>query len=381
MESTPPQDAAPSRVLYLIGALGTGGAERQLLELCSHLDRAAFTPLVCSLDVGHDFGEEFRRRSIPVVELERRSSADIGRLLRLRRLIRSERPRLVHAFLVAPSLYARLACMGLRSRLQLVISQRTLPRAWSRSLRAADRALTGFADCYLANAAAVRAEMLELAWPQRPRIEVIHNGFDARVAGRGRPREAVRSELGLRQEETGILTVGRLVDEKDFPTLIEGFARVAARPGIRLFVAGEGPERSTLERAARERGLPITLLGLRHDVPDLMRACDLFVLSSKVEGFPNVVGEALLARLPVAATAAGGVPEVVRNGIDGLVVPVGDASSLGHALSVLLDDPETARRMAESGSQRIREAFSIDRMVRRTEALYRSLLCGLRRSW
>jgi glycosyltransferase involved in cell wall biosynthesis len=368
------------RLLYVIGGLGVGGAERQLLELCSGLDRASFAPLVVSLDAGYEYARAFREREIPVVELVRRGSADVARLLELRRLVARERPALVHAFLVGPSLYARLACLGVRPRPRVLVSERSLASSRPFAVRAADRALSGLADCYVTNAAAVRDDLLRSLAPRRPRVEVIPNGFDPAFARRARPRAEVRAELGLQDGEKVVLFVGRLVDDKDLPTLLTAFAHVGGRPGVRLLVAGDGPERPALESASREGTLPVTLLGMRGDVPDLMRAADLLVLSSKVEGFPNVVGEALLAGLPVAATAAGGVPEVVRSGVDGLVVPIGDGAALGRALERLLDDPAAARRMAESGARRMREDFSIEVMVRRTEALYRAILAPPRRS-
>jgi glycosyltransferase involved in cell wall biosynthesis len=357
----------------VIGGLGTGGAERQLLELCSGLDRRRFVPSVCALDAGHEFAQAFRERGIPVLELPRRGSFDARRLLRLRRLIVSERPALVHAFLIGPSLYCRIACLGLRRRPPLIVSERSVEERRRRVVRMADRALVGAADCYVANAEAVREALLRHLHPRTPRMAVIPNGFDTRGPER-RPRAEMRAELGWRDGETIVLCVGRLAPQKDFGTLIDAFARVSGRPGLRLAIAGEGPERQRLERSIQQHGVRAELLGLRGDVPDLLGAADLFVLSSSIEGFPNVIGEALLAGLPVAATAAGGVPEIVRDGIDGRVVPIGDAAALAEAIAWLLDRPEDARRMAQSGARRIREEFSLAAMVSRTEALYAELV-------
>ena len=365
---------APCRILYVIGALGVGGAERQLLELAAGLDRAAFSALVCSLDAGHEFAEAFARRGVPVLELQRHGSFDVRRLARLRRLVEHERPDVVHAFLVGPSLYTRLACLGLRARPRLVVSERSIEGRRRRSVRLADRALAGSVDCFVANAEAVREALLVHLQPRRPRTLVIPNGFDVRPGPPGPPRAALRAELGVRETETLLLAVGRLAPQKDYPLLLDALARLRERPGLRLAIAGDGPERPRLEALLRERPLPAALLGTRRDVPDLLRAADLFVLSSNVEGFPNVVGEALLAERPVVATAAGGVPEILRDGVDGRVVPVGDSEALARAIASLLDDPEAAARMAASGARRVRESFSLEAMVRRHEALYRELL-------
>ncbi|MGI9433001.1 MAG: glycosyltransferase [Myxococcota bacterium] len=361
----------PHRILYVIGALGTGGAERQLLELTAGLDRRRYEPLVCALDVGHEYAAAFAERGVPVVEFPRRGSLDWQRLTALRSRIRSEQPALIHAFLASPALYARLACIGLRSRPPVIVSERTvLPRP--AYVRVADWLLAHRSACFLANADAVRESLLDAVWPQQPRVEVIPNGFDLSPFERGPTRTELRARLGW-GEETIALCVGRLTDAKDFPTLLDAFAKLD-RPNLRLVIAGEGEKRSEIEQRIRSQDLRVTLLGLRTDVPDLLRAADLFVLASKVEGFPNVIGEALAAGLPVAATSAGGVPEVVRAGVDGCVVPIGDSSALADAVEFLLDDPTLAREMASRGATRVREEFSLEAMIDRTQAVYSELL-------
>ena len=360
------------RILFVIGGLGTGGAERQLLELASGLDPERFEPLVCALEAGYEFSEAFAQRGVRVRELPRKGTWDWSRLTGLRSLVREVQPAVVHAFLASPALYARLATVGLPERIPVIVSERTvLP--YPAYIRIAGWLLCHRCDCFVANAEAVRASLLRWVWPQRPRVEVIHNGFDVdAIASRG-SRLEIRDALGW-GDETVLLCVGRLTDAKDFPTLLAAFEQLSTRPGLRLAIAGEGSERGWIEREMRKRGLRVTLLGLRKDVPDLLRAADLFVLSSKVEGFPNVLGEALAAELPVAATAAGGVPEVVRDGLDGRVVPVGDAAGFADAIAELLDDPEHAREMACTGARRVKEEFSLEAMVERTQQLYRSLL-------
>ncbi|HVH04374.1 MAG TPA: glycosyltransferase, partial [Myxococcota bacterium] len=286
---------APRRVLYVIGGLGVGGAERQLLELAAGLDRAEFAATVCSLDSGHDYADAFHARGVPVLELPRKGSFDVQRLARLRRFVRAERPDVVHAFLVGPSVYTRLACIGLRPRPVMIVSERSIQGRARFVVRNADRALVRSADCFVANAEAVRTALLGHLSPSRPRIEVIPNGFDPEPAPPGADRGELRESLGVGPDETLVLAVGRLAPQKDYPMLIDAFARLAHRPRLRLAIAGDGPERPRLEALLAERPLPVRLLGTRRDVPDLLRAADVFALSSNVEGFPNVVGEALLA--------------------------------------------------------------------------------------
>lgn len=183
--------------------------------------------------------------------------------------------------------------------------------------------------------------------PAGPPRHVVHDGVEALPASE--PADVGPGPV--------VLAVGALVDHKDHATL----ARAAVGLEARVLVAGEGPLRSQLEGTALE------LLGQRQDVPALMARADVFVHSSKLEGMGQVVAEALLAGLPVVATAAGGVPEVV--GDAGLLVPVGDADALRHALREALAGP----RAPVAAAVRRGERFSVERMVDGTLAAYRAL--------
>jgi glycosyltransferase involved in cell wall biosynthesis len=164
-----------------------------------------------------------------------------------------------------------------------------------------------------------------------------------------------------------IVSVGRLKEPKDFVTLRRALESIE-RDGWHAMVAGDGPQRAELE------GGPFELLGERDDVRELLAVSDVFVLSSRSEGLPMSVIEAMAAGLPVVATAVGGVPELVVDGETGMLVPPGDERSLASALRRLLADPELRRQMGDAGRRRAEQLFDLGRFHREHLELYERLL-------
>ena len=177
-----------------------------------------------------------------------------------------------------------------------------------------------------------------------------------------------------------VLTIASLADYKDHPTLIEAAERLRPRePATRWAVCGAGgllePMRADVER----RGLAsrVRYLGFVPGARGLLPQADVFSLSSKTEGLGTSVLDAMAAGVPVAATAGGGIPEMIEHEVTGLLAPVGDGAALAAAIDRLLDDPELARRLVDAARERVRE-FDIERTIDRTEALYRELASGRR---
>jgi sugar transferase (PEP-CTERM/EpsH1 system associated) len=203
----------------------------------------------------------------------------------------------------------------------------------------------------------------------------IHNGVDtARFSAGG--FEDGRRALGLPKEDVVIGAVGRLDKVKDHMTLLEAFARIGARPGCRLVIIGEGRLRPALEARIDHDDLRgrVHLLGERSNVPELLKGLDLFAISSIAEGISNTVLEAMATGLPIVATRAGGNSELVEHGLNGMLVPVGDAHSLGDALAAYLADPALRARHGRASRETAIEKFSLESMGKQYRDLYLSLL-------
>jgi glycosyltransferase involved in cell wall biosynthesis len=219
------------------------------------------------------------------------------------------------------------------------------------------------------------------------RFVTIPNGISAAPAVR--PREVVRADLGLGQDDRVALTAGGLTRPKAQHVLVQAFAQVVAKlPSARLLLAGEGPMRPTLEQLIREHGLGgnVRLLGSREDVPELLEAVDVFVLSSVREGLSMTLLEAMRAGRASVATGVGGNSEAIAVGETGLLVPPQDPQALAGALTTLLADREKARAWGVAARERWSRLFTAERMTRDTERIYwnelgRAAPAGATESW
>jgi glycosyltransferase involved in cell wall biosynthesis len=213
------------------------------------------------------------------------------------------------------------------------------------------------------------------------RIEVIHNAIDPDWGAGCRTPEAagaLRRELGIASDARVVLSVGRLSKEKDHLTLLRAFSLFrAAHPQLpaHLLIVGDGPERERILHAVRQLDLaPVTLAGQQPSSEPFYAIADLVALSSLSEGSPNALLEAMAARVPVVATAVGGIPEIVANGASALLAQSRDPSALAASIASVLTDPEKARRLAENAHRVILERHSPQSRARRLCAIYGALV-------
>jgi glycosyltransferase involved in cell wall biosynthesis len=287
---------------------------------------------------------------------------------RLSLLFRAVAPDIVHTHNAVPLMYgvpaARLA------RVPKVVHTKhgefRYPAGALRLARAAGRLVDHFvAVSSETGAAATRAER-----PASARLTVIENGIPV-DAFRPDPtaREAVRTELGIPQGALVVGSVGRLAPEKDYPLLVRVMAPLLSEH-VRLVLVGEGPARRAIEDAVAPDARPfVVLTGARRDVPRLLSAFDVFASSSRTEGLPLAIPEAMTAGLPVVATAVGGVPGIVPREV-GVLVPHEDADGFRAALVRLLADTDARARMGRAGRAYALSRFAEGRMVEDYLSLY-----------
>jgi len=222
-----------------------------------------------------------------------------------------------------------------------------------------------------------RSELQDKGVPAE-RIEVIHNAIRLDWASEARQPEnadKVRADWKIPPDRKVILIVGRLSLEKDHLTLIRALAQIPAHLQPHLLIVGEGPERSRIEEELRRSGLSaaVTLTGQQTAVERFYGIADLAVLSSRTEGSPNALLEAMAAQVPVVATRVGGIPEIVQDGESALLVSPGDAGQLAGAMTRLFDDPVLARRLVDRAVQSIRTNHAPEARTARLVEIYRSL--------
>ena len=220
------------------------------------------------------------------------------------------------------------------------------------------------------------ADVLRSFGVPETKLSVVHSCIDP---SRFDVEPVSRSELGVPAGAPLLGNVAALVDHKDHATLIAAMPAVLCElPDARLVVAGEGPLRRKLERQIAELGLggAVTLLGYRKDVPRLLRTLDAFVLSSKLEGLGTSILDAMACELPVVATAAGGIPEVVQDEKTGFLVPPQDPEALASAILRVFREPAYARGVARAGKALVCERFAVKTMVEGNLRVYERLLSG-----
>jgi glycosyltransferase involved in cell wall biosynthesis len=366
----------PVSILYLITELSTGGAQMALLRLLKGLDRTHFTPAVACLYNGDGaVAQDIRALGVAVFDAQMRHKADLLALLRLYRHICRTRSSILHTGLFHANLPGRVlgrlaGLTGIPTPI-VICSERTMAMESEWRYRV-NRWTIGLVDCVIAVSANVRDFCISHIGLPAEKLVVIYNGVALPTDPLPSRREA-RTGLGLPHDGPVIGAVTRLDPVKGVDSLIRALAKVSG--GI-LVIIGDGPERATLEALANDLGVAgrIRWVGHRRDVPCLLPALDVLVQPSLHEGLPNAILEAMAARLPVVATAVGGTPEVVVDGVTGMLVPPRDPQALAAAVTALLRDPDLRRKMGRAGREQVERRFSIEETVRRTEELYATLL-------
>lgn len=371
------RDFAPIGVGFVLHAMQVAGTEVLVAEIVRRLAGEIRSTIFC-LDAVGPLGERLRKEGVDVICLGRRPGRDLRVGLRLARAVRARGIEVLHAHQYTPFFYAALAKLAAgRPRLRLIFTEhgRHFPDVVSRARRVMNRvALARLADqvnavCDFSRQSLVRND----GFGGRP-IAVVANGIEVEGYEPAADRAAQRARLGLDPNRRYVAAVARFHPVKDHATLLHGFASVAAeREDVDLLLVGDGPLRRELERLVLELRLEgrVRFLGVRDDVPALLQAADVFALTSVSEAASLTLLEAMASGLPVVVTAVGGNPEIVRHGVEGLLVPRGDAAAAGRALAAILSDPAMAHALGAAGRTRVEARYRLETTIAAYRDLYR----------
>jgi len=374
-----------NRILHIITGLGTGGAEMMLYKLLSKLDRSRFDPIVVSLTETGPVGAMIEELGIPVLELRfKPGSMNPIYLLRLIVRVRKLAPDVIQTWLYKADLLGGVAgwfagripvVWGIRNS---VLDYRHLPRSTILAQKLC--VLTsGILPARIVSCSHMGAEVhVDLGYAAG-KIDVIPNGFNLDEF-KPDPSGALsaRKELGVTGDSPLILHVGRVEPLKDYPTLIEaagilkaqGHAFTLALCGLNIDGGNTELTRWIREQDVEDR---VRLLGPRKDVRRVMQGADLYVSSSKGEGFPNVIGEAMASGLPCAVTDAGDSARMVAE--TGRVAPILNPQALSEAMASLLLLPTKERQaLGQAARRRVGTHYELGGVVRRFEELYLNLI-------
>lgn len=370
------------RILYFITGLNTGGAEVQLYRLVTRLDPSCYDVIVVSLIKPGSVGEMLREAGIPVYSLGMARgifhlSSYLHGAWRLYRILRQEQPCILVSFMFHANILGRI--VGRLAEVPIIISSIRNSYFGGRGCELLMRCTSWLDNIVVINSQLAGEQVVQRGVVPRHKLRVIPNGID--VKDFHQPPEVcgvTRSSLKLPNNSFLWLAIGRLEPQKNYSDLLRAFVKVVEhKMQTHLLIAGDGPLKEELWTLATSLGIEahVHFLGFRQDIPDLLAAADALVLSSRWEGLPNVVMEAMAAEKPVVATKVGGTPELVANGKTGFTVPARDSRILAEAMRRLMNLPEEVRKeMGLAGRGLMKEHYSIERIVQQWEALYNELL-------
>jgi glycosyltransferase involved in cell wall biosynthesis len=366
------------KLLQMLTNFHIGGTERQVANLALGIDSSHFElHLACLRHSGELLAEmETLRAPRPEFRIGALySPKTFWQALRLAHYVRRNLIQIVHSYGFYPNVFtvpvARLAGAPI-----VVASIRDTGDLLTPMQRRLQKMVCRLADCVLVNAEAIRENLIEQGYDPS-NIVVIRNGIRlAKVTGKGRGA-VLRRELGLPLSARLVAVFSRLNRMKGVQYFLDAAIVLAGRfPDVRFLVVGDGESKKGLEEHACRLGLGqrIVFTGFRGDVPDLLSETAISVLPSLSEGASNTLLESMAAGIPVIATRVGGNPEVVEDGVSGLLVPPRDSAAIAAATARLLEDEDLALRLGRAGMRRVSELFSIDGSVRETERLYQRLV-------
>lgn len=367
------------KVVHIIGGGEFGGAERHILNLAGAADPGKVELTVCCLFAA-PFADIASSAGVRALAVPMRHKADFGVVGKLAALIQDIGAGLVHTHGVRANLLGRLAARQAGKRKVITTVHSLLERDYPGLLLClanswVERATRGWTDHFIAVSRGLKDKLVAGGVPEE-KVTVIYNGI---VLDEFHPPEnpgAARAELGFGPETPLVGIVARLHAVKGHRYFLEAAREVLAqRPEVRFLVVGEGPCRSALEEQARVLGIAgqVTFTGFVDDVRPLMAGLDLLVISSLWEGFGLTAVEAMALGVPVVATEVGGLPEVVRHGETGLLVPPANPAALAKSIVWMLEHPGAAGEMVKKGREAVRKNFTAAVMARRTEELYRRI--------
>ena len=365
------------KILQLISSSGFYGAEKVVLELCSHLHRRGHE---VQLGVFFNRGQkdvalatEASLASIPVVRFPCQGRFDPRVMERIRRHVVAQNVDVTHSHGYKADIYNGVAPLP-RSTVRVSTCHNWLTDSVKLMLfELLNKLVLHHFQQVVAVSPRLDQELAQAGIPAARRA-LIPNGLA--VAPPRRERSEVRRELGVEADQPLLITIGRLDPWKAHDRLLEALALLDGEQSPRLLLVGDGDLRGALERQARDAGLGhrVIFAGYRKDIPELLAASDLFVLSSIKEGLPMVLLEAMGAGVPVVSTSVGAIPDALEQGAGGLLVVPGDPGALAAGIAELLADAGRGEELAARARQRYGEDYSREAMGRRYEALYGRLL-------
>lgn len=354
-----------NKILHIIPALGMGGAERVVVDICLGINRDEFESVVLSFVDGGYWKEILEKNQIRVIELQKKSKFDLKNFLMIKKIIKQEAPDIIHTHL-GGDLYGRLAARLLGYK-NIISTEHNVNPDEGFFMNFLKKVTSAWVAKIIAVSEAVARDAAKRYSISKEKIAVIYNGISMENFI---PKESVSSST-----EIQIGSAGRLTEQKGFVVLLNALAELKDF-NFHCTIAGEGIKRAELEAHIRSLGLSerVSLPGVRADMPQFLHSLDIFVLPSLWEGLGIAVLEAGASSLPVAASNVDGIREIITDQKDGLLFEAGDAHALAKIVCQLINDPNLRQSLGKALRQKVGEHFSVTTMVGEYRKAYMELL-------
>lgn len=372
---------ARSKVLWLIKGLGPGGAERLLTTAIPHIDRNAFDYEVAyCLRHNNDLVPEFKSADIPVFCLDLKTSLDPRGPYRLFRLLRNRKPQILHLHLPYSGILGRVIgrLAGVRG---IVYTEHSVMEMYHPLTRLLNILTYPLSRTTIAVSEEVQRSIIKHRITSRNKFLVIRNGVDLNCGSTsGGYPDKTKEVLGIPANHKVVGNVAHIRPEKGHDYLVRAAKIVLDRcPDVTFVIVGReniNGEINRLEELTAGLGIRkrVIFTGFRQDVFNIMRIFDLFVLSSLYEGLPLALLEAMSMGKPAVATQVGGIPEVIKDGLNGFLVPPRNPEALAEKIIQILQDHVLHSKMSQNAYQVVRKRFGIQEMVKRVEQVYSTVL-------
>jgi glycosyltransferase involved in cell wall biosynthesis len=357
------------KIVYVIGTLEIGGAEKQLYLLIKNLNRKKFETFLIALRSGR-MEKDFKKITTLYI-LKKKFKFDILILFRLIKILKKEKPQILHTFMFTSNTWGRLA--GILCRVPFIIASERSADLWKKWYHILiDKILLKFTDKIVCNSEEVRKIYFKKIDGKEEKFEVIYNGIEIEKYEKLKENPELKNELKIKNEKI-ILTGGRLSFEKNLETFLYIAKNVKKEfSEVKFIIVGEGEEKEKLLKLTDKLDLKndVIFTGYRSDLPQLIKISDIIVLISLWEGMPNLIIEGMLCKKPVICTEIGGGREIIKDRETGFLVNPKDIQKIVERILTLLKNPEIFEKMGEKGYNFIKENFSLERMIQNYENLY-----------
>lgn len=388
-------DPDPIRLLKVMTTYFQGGTEGQVLNLVRHLDRRSFDLQFACLKKGGELLAEFEKLSIPITEFRIKNLYGPGTFMQQWRFanhLRTQNIQIAHSYNFYANMFAIPAAR--MARVPVVFASiRDRGVYLTPNQKMAQKWVCRLADRILVNAESIREWLLEQGY-QDSRITVIRNGVDMSLYAGRTNSSHVRRELGIPDSSPIVVMLARLNPQKGVDDFIKAASLLRlSHPDVRFLIVGakvqykEGVfshDREYLQELQQlaanvGAGESVIFAGHRTDTPEILAQAAISVLPSHSEGLSNTLLESMAAGIPTVATNVGGNPELVKDQVNGILIPVQSPEHLAQALRVILDDSQLAQRFGREAKIMATKGFSLEKMTADTQALYRAELARTRR--